>query len=250
MLTFYKKLSGKSQFSLYLLREIFNKRGKVYYSAFGEDSIVEGILSRYKFLTGQKFTFSYIDLGSWMPVTDSNTYFYYKKGVRGTAIDANKNLIKFWKLRKKDFFLNVACSNDKTSSMNFFNKFAPSNTLNNEFAERLSKAQNRIIEFKETLNSVSLKEIVDKHLSKYPGNFMLDIDLEGMDLEILKSYDFRSMPRPSILLIEDVPGVPSKFSNSDITMYLQHNQYSLVGRSVITSVFIDNQCPLIKVLSF
>ena len=91
---------------------------------------------------------------------------------------------------------------------------------------------------------LSLKEIIARHKQVFPGPYFLDIDVEGFDLQVLNTYDFKEN-RPVLVAIEDT----SELSTSPIHLYLQGAKYELIGRTIITSLYIDLTQDLARVLN-
>jgi hypothetical protein len=235
-----------------LIFEVFFSRKKISYSTFGEDILLEGLLNRYEFISGNKLEFSYLDIGAWKPKSASNTYILYKKGYRGTVVEANHYLHTFWKiLRPKDLFMNVACSNDKSVDLLLFHPTAESNTIDQNFANKISDAQKVNVSKIQMVKGLSLQEIVQSHKSTFREDFILDLDIEGKDFEVLGTYNFEDNPRPVIILVEDVPETKEDvFTQSDIHKYLSNAKYSLVGRSAITSIYVDLDHSVSSILSY
>jgi hypothetical protein len=235
-----------------LIFEVFFSRKKVSYSTFGEDLILEGLLNRYTFISGNKLEFSYLDIGAWKPISASNTYILYKKGYRGTVVEANHHLHTFWKiLRPKDLFINIACSNDETVDLLLFHLTAESNTIDQNFANKISQAQKVNVSEIQMVKGLSLQEVVKFHKTTFHGDFILDLDIEGKDFEVLSKYNFEDNPRPVIILVEDVSETKeSAFTQSNIHKYLTNAKYSLVGRSAITSIYVDLEHPASNILKY
>ena len=88
-------------------------------------------------------TKTYIDIGSFHPVKDSNTYFLYKLGWYGTLVDPNNYFNALvHELRPNDILYN--CAVDIDAGMKEFYMFGDmdsSNTLSPEFAERKQSSQ-------------------------------------------------------------------------------------------------------------
>jgi FkbM family methyltransferase len=205
------------------------------FSAYGEDALISGLLKRYTFVTGESLDFSYIDIGAWKPVRDSNTYFLYKIGLYGTAVEPNPNLRHQWRvIRPKDHFLGFGCSDNTSETLHLFHSNASSNTFSNQFAKDIESSQNLVVANTIEVECLTLSEIVKRHKSKFFGPYFLDIDVEGFDLKVLRTYDFKE-DRPAFVLIEDT----AELANSDIRLYLEKVNYQLVGRTVITSLYID-----------
>ncbi len=58
-----------------------------------------------------------------------------------------------------------------------------------------------------------------------------DIDVEGLDLEVLKSNDWDKY-RPKVIVIETDISIQNDI-NSEIVNYLEIQNYRLIGKSVI-----------------
>ena len=235
-----------------LIFEVFFSRKKISYSTFGEDLLLEGLLNRYAFLSGNKLEFSYLDIGAWKPISASNTYIFYKKGYRGTVVEANHYLHTFWKiLRPKDIFMNAACSNDKSVELILFHPTAESNTIDKNFARKITHTQKVHVSETQMVKGISLQEIVQFHKTTFHGDFILDLDIEGKDFEVLSRYNFEDKPRPVFILVEDVSETKeSTFTQSDIHKYLSNSKYSLVGRSAITSIYADLDHSVSSILKY
>lgn len=205
------------------------------YSAYGEDAVIEGFLSRHQFVTKEVLNLSFIDIGAWKPIRESNTYQSYKSGNYGTAVEPNPYLQFQWQaLRPKDQFLSIACSDRPFETLHVFHPNGSSNTLSEEFANGITKSQE--VAVTETLNvkCLSLSEIIRCHKEVFPGPYFLDIDVEGFDLKVLSTYRFDEN-RPVLVLIEDT----CEFLASPIHAYLENVSYKLVGRTAITSFYVD-----------
>lgn len=220
------------------LTERLWRMGKVSYSSYAEDLIVESLIQRHKFKTGRKLQFSYIDVGGWRPIRGSNTYKFYRQGIRGTIVEPNPNLLRLWRaIRPGDKFLPYACSNLETIELIQFSNLAPSNTANIDFAAEISRAQKITPTKKTVVKALNLNQVIFEHLKIFPGNFILDIDIEGDDASILENFEMLGNSRPIIILVEDT--FYPNLHNSPINRILKQNNYTLVGRSVITSIYID-----------
>lgn len=223
-----------------VLREGLLPEKKVSFSSYGEDLLIESIVSRYKFKTGHNLTLSYLDIGAWRPKIGSNTYKLYTQGSRGTVVEPNPSLQFLWRVfRPKDQYLKIACSNKNTVDLYMFGKTAPSNTINMAFSRKIEFNQNRKVRYILKTEAKPLMEIVEVHQSRFVGDFLLDLDIEGSDLEILLDYDFTCNPRPVIILIEDIQTSDNYDIPSKIHTYLTKSEYLLVGKSVVTSIYID-----------
>ena len=90
----------------------------------------------------------------------------------------------------------------------------------------------------------TLKEIISGHIANSDLPFMLDIDVEGMDYEVISSYDFPNGRRPIIILIEDKSPAGDSQDATLIETYLNSQNYKLIARTVVTAVYVDENSNL------
>lgn len=219
---------------------------KISYSSYGEDMLVSSLLTRYRFLTGKELRLSYLDIGAYLPRKHNNTFFMYKRGFRGTVVEPNPELIKFWRyVRPGDNVLPVACSNEPYVELQLFDSFAESNSGSSAFLDayraRFDLTPNRTVK----VQSKTLDELIDIHLKKHQGEFILDIDIEGFDLHVLKAATF-STGKPTLILVEDFS---RNFEGSDISRVLRRLGYCLISRGIISSLYLRIDCHLSHVLA-
>ena len=85
------------------------EKGQLSFSLDGGDTIVANLLPDVESGT-------YIDVGSNDPIVISNTYYFYRKGWNGLAIDANHQFEKSWKhSRPRDKFVASLVSDTENS---------------------------------------------------------------------------------------------------------------------------------------
>lgn len=207
------------------IREIIYRRYPISFAKSGDD------IQLYKLI--KKTTPGvYVDIGCWHPIKASNTYFFYLRGWKGICIDPNLELKSiFKKYRKEDIFINAAISNSnetlKYYSLN--EAFDSMNTLNIDFlkSRNLESQIKSIIE----IPSYTLKSILDQNLLSTDRLDFFDIDVEGFDIEVLKSNDWEKY-RPKIIMIESNLRINEDI-NSDITTFLNEKNYRLIAKTII-----------------
>ncbi|MFL9831962.1 FkbM family methyltransferase [Flavobacterium sp. ST-87] len=174
----------------------------------------------------------YLDIGCWHPVKASNTYFFYLRGWKGICIDPNPDLKDTYNFfRPKDKFINCAIGAHE-SIMSYYklnDNFSAMNTLNYDFIEK----HNLKNEIKSVIDVpvYNLKNILDKNIIEGDRLDFFDIDVEGFDIEVLKSNDWVKY-RPKIILVESNLSFQNDI-NSEIVNYLEAVDYRLVAKSVI-----------------
>ena len=103
------------------------------------------------------------------------------------------------------------------------------NTFSEDFYEKY-KIHSPLVK-KVKIPLVSLKEVLDKNLDKNDRLDFFDIDVEGYDLEVLKTNDWEKY-RPKIIIIES--DIPLKEDlDSAVAHYLALQNYRLIGKSII-----------------
>lgn len=176
---------------------IFDGYASKSYSQEGEDMILRRIF-------GQKTDGFYVDVGAHHPMRFSNTYLLYKLGWTGINIEPNPEAMPFFsKIRSRDTNLNLGVASiEGTLKYYMFNDSAL-NTFNIEVAnKRIDKSDYKII------NEVSVKvsrldKILAQHSLKFRQIDLLTIDVEGLDLDVLKSNDWEKY-RPNWVLVEQL----------------------------------------------
>jgi FkbM family methyltransferase len=202
------------------------------YSQEGEDIILNKLL-QYK-----KDGF-YIDIGAHHPLRFSNTYIFYKRGWSGINIDALPgSMIEFNKLRKRDINLEIGISS-KIQNLRFFCFNEPAfNTFNEiEAKNKNGKNGNKIINQIE-IKTYPLSEIIDKYLPSSNTKIdFLSIDVEGFELEVLKSNNWEKY-KPSFLLIEELKKELTQIVNeSEVYKFLITKNYKLIAKTFNTSFY-------------
>ena len=212
------------------------------YSSYGEDAMLNGVIKRLSWIM-QKNLFdsnTYIDIGSFHPVKESNTYFLYKMGWAGTLVDPNSYFnVLVHELRPHDILYN--CAVDVTSGTKEFYMFGDtdsSNTLSKEFADRKIESQHTGISWTAQVPSKTIDEIVSIHLEYFQRTpFLLNIDIEGLDLEVIKTYS-HDVRIPFIMIEDDSQKV---FSDSPIRKFMEQQEYLPIATTFLTTLYIDSQ---------
>lgn len=219
------------------IREFIYKRYNISFSKSGDDIQLMKLIK-------ETSPGLYVDIGSWDPVKASNTYFFYLRGWKGICIDPNPELIDLYaKLRPKDLFLNCALG-DSTENLNYYmlsDAYSSMNTLDYDFIVS-HKLENEVKEVK-NIPVYNLKNLLEKHVNPNDRLDFFDIDVEGYDLEVLKTNDWNKF-RPKIIIIETDIAIQDDI-NSPSTQYLAQQKYRLLGKSIINQnlgnlFFIDD----------
>jgi FkbM family methyltransferase len=201
------------------------------YSQEGEDMILRRALKK------RKHGF-YVDVGAHHPFRFSNTYMLYKKGWRGINIDAMPGSMRlFDRYRPRDINLETAVA--ETPGKLIFYLFADPavNTCDEQQAQESLRQGVPLVE-KKQLRSRRLEDILDQHLPAATPIDVMSVDVEGLDLQVLKSNDWTRY-RPRLLLVERLDLPFPDLLEDELYLYLKEQQYELYARTVNTLFFQD-----------
>lgn len=216
------------------LNEVWKKS----YSQDGEDMI----LSSFYEATPEYEGF-YVDIGALDPFRFSNTQFFYENGWHGINIDASPNSMdKFNKFRVKDINLELGVAN-KSGEMTYYSFEEPAyNSFSEEISEQRIDSGLILIE-KIKIKTNTINEILKKYLPKNQSIDFINIDVEGLELSILKQFDFKKYT-PKYFLIEDLDYVKKDFVEyieSPIYKLLKNENYITVAKTSRTIIFKKNE---------
>lgn len=215
----------------------FSKYKKLSYSQTGEDLIIDFIFEQ---LNVQQP--SYLDLGAHHPFYLSNTYLFYKKGGKGVNVEPDPFLIKrFRKSRKNDINLNVGIGfNDSEKIADFYIMSARAlNTFSKEEAIKVQNYGTYKIEQTVKVPILSVNKIIEEYFPSTCPNF-ISIDVEGLDYEIIKSFDFNKF-RPDVFCIETITYTEDKSEHKirEIYDYLSSKGYFAYADTYINTIFVN-----------
>ena len=218
--------------NIYLKNKYFLK--KKTYSMHGEDLVVE----RYFKDTVNGF---YVDLGCYHPIQHNNTILLYQKGWRGINIDINEFSIKLFNFcRPDDLNLNLAVS-DKSGEIDFYyqKKISALSTIKKSQSDLAFQGKIK----KKTISSQTLTKILDNSKYKDKQIDFLDVDIEGADLNALKSLDF-SRYSPKLICVEIFPENMDinniNIEKSDIYNLLKAKNYKQIWSGIFNHIFVKN----------
>ena len=208
---------------------------QIYFGQSAEDSVLSRIFLRKK----KGF---YVDIGAYHPSKYSNTFLFHKYfNWRGINIDASDNSIRaFNSARPNDINLNLAIGSEEgTQELTVYSQPA-CNTLSDENKSMQKKRdQIKIVDTK-TVDVMPLDKVLDEYLPKKTHIDILDIDIEGYDLQALETNNW-SKYRPSVILIEDYTINTEGLSKSKIHKFMNKIDYRFFSHTYDTSVYVDNK---------
>ena len=235
------KLSKKypSIKKIYLYYNIYIRNFKFFFrtSQFDEDKKIIKLFDKNKKGT-------YVDVGCFHPTRQNNTYLMYKLGWGGVNIDLNPLTIELFKVaRPNDINICAAVSNSNEVKNLFFDHDLSSlNTISKNHTLYIEKAFGTNDLKKKKIKPTNLNNLLKKEkISKI--DFM-NIDIEGHELEVLKTFNFKHFDI-RVICIEivnyDYYSKSIKINKNEIFKLLKKNNYTLKFNTVVNYIFIKNK---------
>ncbi len=166
---------------LQFLKPYFYRRFRTSFSKSGED------IQLWQLLKKEKGVF--VDIGAHHPIFGNNTYFFYLRGWRGINVEPNQKFEKLHrKFRSTDFFYRGGIAGFEGE----LEYFELDSNLRNTFAKNYIKnfSLEKDVTNTKLLPVMRLSVLFETYLTKpYSIDFM-NIDVEGMELEVVKSNDW------------------------------------------------------------
>lgn len=192
------------------------------YAQSGEDLILKNIFENRK-------NGFYVEIGAFHPFIISNTNLFYKDlNWKGINIDPNPFAIeKFNQHRPNDINLNIAIANtnsklkyyyvDDTNSMNSMSEeFLLNRGINPENIKNVD------------VSCFPLKDVLDKYLSKNQKIDLFNIDVEGLEIEVLKSNDWEKY-KPEVIIMECESENINDLYDLETVQFLHNLNYTIIS---------------------
>jgi FkbM family methyltransferase len=207
------------------------------YAQAGEDRILS-----YIFETMEISNPSYLDIGANDPVFCNNTYLFYREGNTGVCVEADPSIFDYLsKIREKDKCLNIGVTFDDRKEADFYVFPLPSlNTLSKEEAEFREKNGSYKVEKIIKIPLRKINEIIEENFDEVPD--LLSIDVEGIDLEILKSINF-DKHRPLVICAETITYSENRTEQKivDILDFVTSKGYFIYADTHINTIFVEEE---------
>ncbi len=223
-------LGNRLSIKLYLFKkEYIDGFTTKIYSQEGEDIILS------EFFPNKTDGF-YVDVGAHHPMRFSNTHMFYKKGWRGINIDAMPGSMKaFERKRPRDINLEIGVSG-KEGEMTFYMFDDPAlNGFSMEISKDRDKNSNFEIIEERKIKTYPLSKILDKYLPKDQKIDFMSIDVEGLDMIVLESNDWKRYS-PRYLLVECIGDTVEDIMQDKIYRFLSEKGYKIVGKTYRTLI--------------
>ena len=225
-----------------IMRENEKNEVKFSFSQSGEDNIIKYIFFR---LGRDMKNWTYLDLGANHAVHLSNTYSFYRQGARGVLLEANPELAQeLSEQRPDDIVINKCLSEKSGEKLDFY--IMNGDGLSSADYEAVNSfiKENPALKIERTVSveSITINEITEEYFHQKAPDIM-NIDIEGMELVVLKMNDFEKF-RPLVIICEMIEyknGLTVGEKNREIIDFMQKNDYEEFAFTGINSIFIDKR---------
>lgn len=202
----------------------------------GEDVVIDFLFQQLGLLHP-----TYLEIGVCSPDSYNNTYKFYVRGARGVLVEADKSLLpNILGTRPADKLIHAGVSVSEAREADFYLFHDPGlSTFDKEEAERRHQGNFKIREVVK-VPLLSINELISKNFAKYPD--FLSIDIEGLDLPVLKSLDFERFPIP-VICVETCSYSENhiKPKNYTIAEFMHSKGYFSYADTYINTIFVHEK---------
>lgn len=216
------------------LRDVFAEWRDAYalrsYAQEGEDMVLRRIFER----KAQGF---FVDVGAHHPQKYSNTNYFYRRGWRGLNIEPNPDAQRrFRRSRPRDINLQFGvAAQPGTLTYYMFDEPALNSFDHDLVQKRLAEKDYRVVgEIEVPVRR--LDAILDEYLPKDVGIDFITVDVEGLDLDVLKSNDWERH-RPLCVLAEMLDSDLEAGMDSEVFRFMKSQGYTAFAKTYNTWIF-------------
>jgi FkbM family methyltransferase len=183
----------------------------------------------------------FVDIGAHHPLALSNTYAFYKRGWRGVNIEATPGSMEpFRKYRPEDIDLEIGVGPRKERLQFTIFSDPALNGFVDESTVRAHQARGITVRKVIEIDCVPVNEVLHTHLDGRAVD-LLNLDIEGKDLEVLRSLDFQTW-RPKMIILEILgrKDLHDFLLSEEEVVFLESVGYNPFSRLDYSSIFLDH----------
>lgn len=226
-----RRFIGKCRAGWYIIRSKIHPS----FSQAGEDQVIKFLFYQLKIMEP-----TYLDIGANHPVIGNNTYYFYSRGHNGVCVEPDPyytDILK--KHRSRDTILNIGITHDNRTEGNLFifpHPYSGWNTFSEGDAELRQKESGVQVKKAITIQMKNINEVLKDNFEKCPN--LISIDVEGMDLQILKTVDFEKY-KPEVICVETITFSTNNEESDipEIEIFLRSKGYFSYANTHINTIF-------------
>jgi FkbM family methyltransferase len=192
-------------------------------------------------LLGFKGDGFYVDVGAHHPRRFSNTFMFYCMGWQGINIDPRPGcMAEFNRMRPRDVNLEIAIS-DRPGQFQYYEFDAPElNGFSREPIVPPGHAGRFKLLAEHTVIARPLADVLSEHVPAGTPIDFLTVDVEGHDLEVLRSSDWTRF-RPRLVLAEATGLTLEEASRGPAVDFMSGSEYVAVSKTVNSIFFAERE---------
>jgi len=211
---------------------------KLSYSQSGEDLVSLTLLQKLGVANP-----TYLDVGAFLPILGNNTYLMSRNGGHGVLVEPNVACIKELKSKRPgDIVLNIGIAfTEKEEVADYYVLNHPQmNTFDGDEARRRETDSQRQTLIKEVVKMplVPINKVIAEHMNGTAPDY-LSVDVEGLELTILKTLDFNKY-RPKVICADTLTDGGMKMNNGSAD-FLTSKGYVVRGMTHANTIFVDGK---------
>ena len=230
----WTRLYGKLHASMNILK------GKVQpsFSQAGEDQVIRYLMNDCLKILNP----TYLEIGTNHPYLGNNTFYFYNRGSKGVCVEPDPRyagLIKQY--RKRDVLLEAGIGTGGASRADFYvfpKKYSGWNTFSKVEAKNREVQSGIKPDKVMQVDLADINETMQQYFSPHPN--ILSIDVEGLDLDILKSIHFNRF-RPEVICVESITFSVTNEQQKilPIVDFVTSQGYFVFGDTYVNTIFCD-----------
>lgn len=206
------------------------------YAQAGEDAVLKFLFDQVG-LTRPR----YLEIGVFEPIQGNNTYKFYEQGGEGVLVEADESLLPFIRhARPRDQLVHCGVGTGEAKSADFY-VFDAKGASTFSKAEALARDQAGPYRIEKIVQVplLTVNEILETYFHSGRPDF-LSIDIEGMDLPVLKTLDFERFPIP-VICSETCTFSDShiKPKNPEIADFMKSRGYFAYADTYVNTLFVN-----------
>lgn len=188
---------GKQQDHIAAVSNEILRESIVSFSQNGEDIVISSVLYNDRDNKGM-----FLDIGAHHPYRFSNTYMLYLQGWRGINIDPNSEFIELFKKYRPGDQSHAVAVGTKSGTARYYKyeEGAYNNIRSDEEDQAWGGHPPSRLVSEEIVSCMPIQQILEENVGAKKFD-LLNIDIEGKDLEVLQAIDFTRF-RPKVITVE------------------------------------------------
>jgi FkbM family methyltransferase len=221
--------------------DLFDEHARTSFAQEGEDLILFDLLQD----VPDGF---YVDVGAFHPEHYSNTCLFYRRGWRGINIEPSPDAAGlFRRKRPRDITVQAAVTlRPAPVTLHVCEREPTLNTCDAAVAERRRRENGRVYA-EVQVEGLPLAMILERHLPAGQAIHFLSVDVEGLELDVLRSNDWARF-RPRYVLTESLDADLPEVLDDEAARFLREHDYVPFARTQRTSFFRDRRLPRVPAI--